>query len=179
MIDVLDVLASRDDAYIGEPILIRDHCLQTAALAAAEGAPEALVAAALLHDIGHLLHSAGDDATDRGIDPRHEEIGARYLRSRFGPAVSEPVRLHVEAKRYLCGTNQAYHDALSEESRRTLVLQGGPFDAARAADWLRQPYAGDAVRLRRWDDRAKIVGLEVPGLLAREPLLLRLRRGDP
>jgi phosphonate degradation associated HDIG domain protein len=161
----LEILRVRGAAaYVGEPVTIAAHCLQTAALAASAGASDALIVAALLHDIGHLLHSAGADATDRGIDPRHEVIGARFLRPRLGPAVSEPVRLHVAAKRYLCATAPAYAAGLSQESVGSLGLQGGPFTADAAREFLAQPYAPEAVRLRLWDDEAKVKDLVVPSL---------------
>ncbi len=150
--------------YVGEPVTILQHCLQTATLAQAEGAPRSLVLAALFHDVGHLLHSAGQDASARGVDPVHEAIGARYLSKFFGPDVCEPVRLHVAAKRYLCATRPDYAAGLSAESVRSLALQGGPFSDAECQAFIQQPFALDAVRLRRWDDEAKIVGLVVPDL---------------
>lgn len=163
--DPLAVLADRGQAaYVGEPVTIATHCLQTAALAQAANASDALVVAALFHDIGHLLHAAGEDATVRGVDPVHEAIGARYLADYFGPAVFEPVRLHVLAKRYLCATRAGYHQGLSRESRETLELQGGPMTADEAAAFLSQPFARGATQLRLWDDQAKDPHLPVPGL---------------
>lgn len=156
--------------YGGEAVSQLDHALQSAALAAREGASDALVVAALLHDLGHLAHPDSDAASRAGRDLRHEQVGARLLARWFPPAVTEPVRLHVQAKRLLA-RDPGYAAALSEESVRTLALQGGPFDDTEAAAFRALPFAEDAVRMRRWDDAAKIVGLVVPPLASWAPLL--------
>lgn len=148
--------------YHGESVTQLEHALQAAHLAEAVGAPPALVAAALLHDVGHLLHPGGEAAAARGADAGHEELGYRFLARYFGPAVAEPVRLHVPAKRYLCAVEPGYHDLLSPASRRSLELQGGPMTRAEAKAFEREPFAGAAAALRRWDDRAKRVGLVTP-----------------
>ncbi len=114
------------EAYFGEPVSQAEHALQAARLAEIEGAHDALIAAALLHDVGHLLHDLGEDVADRGHDARHEELGSDWLAARFGPEVVEPVRLHVAAKRYLCTVDPAYYDGLSPASKQSLALQGGP-----------------------------------------------------
>jgi len=137
-----------------------EHALQAAALAA----PPALVAAALLHDIGHLVAELGDDPAAEGIDDAHEAVGHAWLTRYFGPAVTEPVRLHVAAKRFLCGAEPAYFSMLAPDSVRSLALQGGPMGAAEAATFAAVPHAADAVRLRRWDEAAKVVGLATPGV---------------
>jgi gamma-butyrobetaine dioxygenase len=151
-------------AYHGEAVSQAEHALQAAALAEAEGAPGALVVAALLHDVGHLTADAPEDLADRGIDGRHEHAGASWLARAFGPAVAEPVRLHVDAKRYLCAVDPTYRAGLSPASALSLALQGGPFDADGRARFEANPHFRDAVRLRRWDDAAKVPGLDVPGL---------------
>jgi gamma-butyrobetaine dioxygenase len=133
-------------AYLGEPVTIGVHMRQAGALAEAAGAGAPLVAAALLHDIGHLRQET---------DTRHGEAGARWLSQWFGEAVTEPVRLHVPAKRYLCATEPGYFGLLSDESVRTLSLQGGPMTAEEAAAFEALPHAADAVAVRRWDDEAK------------------------
>ena len=148
--------------YFGEAVTQLEHALQTAALAERSGAPDALVVAALLHDIGHLLHGLDEQTADRGIDARHEDVGESWLASRFSPAVSEPVRLHVAAKRYLCATDPVYVSGLSEASRQSLTLQGGPMRDSDVHAFERTPWAQDAIRLRRWDDAAKVPGLRVP-----------------
>jgi phosphonate degradation associated HDIG domain protein len=150
--------------YGGEAVTQLAHALQSAAQAEAEHAPPALIAAALLHDIGHLTHKLGPKPAERGIDDRHEQGGADFLASRFEPAVSEPVRLHVDAKRYLCAVEPGYFPTLSPASVRSLELQGGVFSAAEAEAFIRRPFAADAVRLRRWDEQAKVKGLKTPDL---------------
>ena len=152
------------EQYSGEPVTQLEHALQTAALAEAEGADDELVSAALLHDLGHLVHDLGDSPTTRGVDDVHQYIVLPFLRRLFPDRVLDAVRLHVDAKRYLCATRPAYHDALSADSKRSLVLQGGIFDAAQAGAFAALPGAADAVRLRLWDDLAKTAGAETPPL---------------
>jgi len=161
-------------AYFGESVSEAEHALQSAHLAEQEGADDALVAAALLHDVGHLLHGLGEDVADRGLDARHEEVGHTWLARWFGPAVAEPVRLHVAAKRYLCATDPAYLGELSPASRRSLELQGGPFTPAEVEEFQRNPHHAAAVRLRHWDDAAKIPDLAVPPLEHYRPRLAKL-----
>jgi phosphonate degradation associated HDIG domain protein len=150
--------------YFGEAITEEEHALQSAALAEDTGAGDALVVAALLHDVGHLLHDQGEDVAERGEDARHEEVGHAWLAGRFGPEVCEPARLHVAAKRFLCATDPSYVRGLSPASRHSLELQGGPMRPAEVAAFEATPHAAAAARLRRWDDGAKVVGLDVPGL---------------
>ena len=152
------------DAYLGEPVSQAEHALQAAHLAVLGGAPDALVLASLLHDVGHLLHDLGDDVADRGIDARHERSGGSWLARNFGPEVAEPARLHVDAKRYLCAVEPSYLDGLSAASKQSLALQGGPMIPEEIRRFEANPHHLEAVRLRRWDDEAKVPGLEVPGL---------------
>jgi gamma-butyrobetaine dioxygenase len=151
-------------AYFGEDVTELEHALQAAHLAEQAGADDALVSAALLHDLGHLLHGLPEDIAARGIDGRHEDAGAAWLGRHFGPAVVDPVRLHVAAKRYLCATEPGYLDALSPSSRLSLKLQGGPFNPAEVRAFEAEPWHRSAVAVRRWDDAAKVPGLAVPGL---------------
>ena len=144
--------------YGGEAVTQLEHGLQAATFAEEEGAPDELITAALLHDIGHLLHDLPDDAPDEGVDDVHEELGAAWLAERFPPAVLEPVRLHVEAKRYLCKVDPDYRKGLSGPSEVSLQLQGGPMSDEECAAFRANEYYEDAVTLRRWDDRAKIAG---------------------
>ena len=153
--------------YLGEPVTIGTHMRQAGALAEAAGAGPSLVAAALLHDIGHLCHEA---------DSRHGEAGARWLSQWFGGEVTEPVRLHVTAKRYLCATEPGYLGLLSAESVRTLALQGGPMTPDERAGFEALPYARDAVAVRRWDDAAKDPAVTPPGFAHFAPLLAALVR---
>jgi [1-hydroxy-2-(trimethylamino)ethyl]phosphonate dioxygenase len=150
-------------AYLGEPVSQLEHALQAAWLATQAGSPAMLVAAALLHDIGHLLPDP-EHGGDEGVDTPHEEIGHQWLLARFGPAVAEPVRLHVAAKRYLCGVDPEYRAALSPTSVRSRALQGGPFSVEQAREFEGLCWHRDAVQLRRWDDAAKQPGLAVPPL---------------
>lgn len=156
--------AKGDSSYGGEGVTQLEHGLQAAALAEADGANGELIVAALLHDVGHLLHDLPDDAPDNGVDDLHEELGAKWLVERFPPAVLEPVRLHVEAKRYLCATEAGYYDALSEPSKVSLGLQGGPMSPQECAAFEAGAHFDASVRLRRWDDEAKVVGLTTPSL---------------
>jgi [1-hydroxy-2-(trimethylamino)ethyl]phosphonate dioxygenase len=148
-----------------EEVAQLDHALQTAALAAAAGATDAVVAAALLHDAGHLLALRGDPPGP------HERTGPAYLTPLFPAAVTGPIALHVAAKRYLCAVEPAYAAGLSAGSTRSLARQGGPMSPADAAAFADDPAGADAVALRRWDDAGKVDGLAVPGLAAYESLL--------
>jgi len=158
-------------AYLGEPISITDHMLQTAGAAERDAAAPALVAAALLHDVAYLLRRPAGDAADPDLDGRHAEIGFAFLSRRFAPAVAGPVRLHVAAKRYLCAVEPAYRAALSPASVRTLEIQGGPLGPAEVRAFEAAPYARDAVRLRRWDDAGKVAGAPTPDLEHFRPIL--------
>ena len=155
-------------AYAGEPVSQLEHALQCAWLAEQAGAGDALVTASLLHDLGHLLIAAhqtlSHSPTELGIDDRHQHIAMPLLRGAFGAEVREPIRLHVDAKRYLCATRSDYFSRLSPDSVRSLALQGGVMDAQAAQRFADQRWAGDAVRLRLWDDEAKVAGLETPTL---------------
>jgi phosphonate degradation associated HDIG domain protein len=158
-------------AYLGEPVSLTEHMLQTALAAEQDGADPLLVASALLHDCGHLVHDLPEDAAEHGVDTVHEEAGAAWLERWFVPRVTEPLRLHVLAKRYLCATEPAYLDALSPASRLSLDLQGGPCTPAEVAEFERNPFAEEAVRLRRWDDVGKIESLATPPLEHYRPAL--------
>jgi phosphonate degradation associated HDIG domain protein len=150
--------------YSGEGVTQLEHALQAAQLAEREGAPDELVTATLLHDLGHLLNLQGDTPSARGIDDQHQYFAIPFLRPLFGSAVIDPIRFHVVAKRALCATDAGYHDALSEDSKRSLKLQGGTFTPAEVQHFLAKPHAAEAMRLRRWDDQAKVPGLPTPPL---------------
>jgi phosphonate degradation associated HDIG domain protein len=151
-------------AYMGEAVSEQEHALQSALAAEQEHAPDWQVVAALLHDVGHLLHAHGEDCADRGIDARHEDLGAAWLRDRLGPRVAELVRLHVDAKRFLCATDTAYRATLSPASILSLQLQGGPMAAEEIEAFRSHPLGEAAIALRRWDDQAKIPGMLTPPL---------------
>lgn len=150
--------------YGGEAVSQLEHALQCAWLAEQAGSSPELITASLLHDIGHLLDPKAATTEGRQRDLQHEELGWRYLRLQFGPAISDPVLLHVAAKRYLCYSNPAYYDELSPVSKHTLELQGGPFNDDEADHFLANSFAKDGVRLRIWDDLAKVPGLQTPDL---------------
>lgn len=155
-------------AYAGEPVSQLEHALQCAWLAEQAGAEDALVTASLLHDLGHLLiaehQTLSRSPTELGIDDRHQYIAMPVLRGAFGLEVREPIRLHVDAKRYLCATRPDYFARLSPDSVRSLALQGGPMSAEAARRFADHPWSGDAIRLRLWDEEAKVAGLETPPL---------------
>ena len=151
-------------AYFGERISMLEHGLQAAHFAKVLGAPDTLVIAALLHDVGHLLEAVPEAIEDWISDARHEVSGARWLAQRFAPAVSEPVRLHVPAKRYLCATDAGYFAQLSSASVHTLKLQGGPMVAAEISRFEAEPCYREAIVVRRCDDQGKVAGLKTPVL---------------
>jgi len=174
---VFAVLASGGGtAYFGEPVTVLEHSLQAAWIIQQNGGGEKLVAAALLHDVGHLLHLEGEDAAQRGLDTRHEELGVTALAGHLPDAVLDPIRMHVAAKRYLCFAEPKYLKALSPASAESLALQGGPMTAAEAEGYLAAPHAREALRLRRADDAAKIAGLAVPEFETYRPLVAALCR---
>lgn len=162
--------------YGGEGVSQVQHALQAAHLAELERAPPTLICAALLHDIGHLLHDLPDDAPEQGIDDRHEERAAAWLEAHFSGGVFEPVRLHVAAKRYL-SRDREYARCLSPPSALSLHLQGGPMTELEAEAFERIPYWRDAVRLRRWDDAAKDPDRPTPPVEHFLPCIEAGRRG--
>ncbi len=150
--------------YGGEAVSQLEHALQAATFAERESAPPALIVAALLHDVGHLLHDLPENAAHNGIDDRHEALATAWLSRRFGPDVAEPAGMHVAAKRYLCAVDADYMARLSPASQQSLRVQGGPMSDDEVSEFENSPFFADAVRLRRWDDAAKIAGLETPPL---------------
>src|SRR5262249_9578557 len=174
VMDLFDGAASQ--LYGKEHVTQREHALQSAQLAEREGARPALVAAPLPTDIAHLLAAAKHPDMGQERDDLHEKVGAGWLKRRFVDAVAEPVRLHVDAKRYLCRAEPEYAAILSPASVRSLELQGGTFSAESAAAWRAQPHTADAIRVRRWDDLAKVVGAPTRALEDYAPLLRGLLR---
>lgn len=131
------------------------HALQSAAHAEAQALSSPLVIACLLHDVGHMIHDLGEAPAEEGVDDLHEALGAEWAAARFPLAVSEPIRLHVAAKRYLCSVEPGYQDGLSKDSRISLALQGGVMDDAEQLAFLHEPFADQAIALRRIDELAK------------------------
>ena len=176
---LFELFAQRGQRHYGEGVSQLEHALQTAHHASLAGASPALITAALFHDVGHLLQRQGEDAADRGLDDQHERIGARYLAKAFGPAVTEPVLGHVDAKRYLAAFEPGYLETLSAASLKSLALQGGPMTAAEAEAFMARPTAVDAIRLRRFDEMGKVIGIEIDGLDAYRPIVLSQVAASP
>jgi len=172
---LLDLYRQRGQAqYGGEAVSQLDHALQCATLAEESGQPAEMVAACLLHDLGHLIHHLGKNPARRGIDDRHEIRAIPVLEGIFPTAVTVPIQLHVAAKRYFCAVDEDYWGSLSAASKRSLKLQGGPFSSGAANTFIQQPYAEQAVQLRRWDDLAKVPGLNTPTLEHFVPILQQI-----
>jgi phosphonate degradation associated HDIG domain protein len=169
--EVLNTYREHGHRLYGESVTELQHALQCATFARQAGEPPVVVAAALLHDYGHLCHQLGEDIADHGVDARHEHIGANLLRGLFVDEIVDAGRLHVAAKRYLCWKNPAYLDELSEASRQSLRLQGGPMTDLEAREFEREPHFELALRVRRYDDMGKVPGMETPGLDSFRPLL--------
>jgi [1-hydroxy-2-(trimethylamino)ethyl]phosphonate dioxygenase len=175
--EVLALYAARGTAaYFGEAVSMTEHGLQAAHFAELAGERDAVIAAALLHDIGHLVASVPEDIAEWTVDARHEATGARWLAERFGAEVAEPVRLHVRAKRYLCATDPTYFSQLSPASVLTLRLQGGPMSDDEIAGFEAEPGSHEALVVRRCDDRGKVAGLATRRLEDYSPLLRSLAR---
>ncbi len=151
------------ERYGSEGVSQLEHALQCAQLAVQEQAPARLVAAALLHDLGHLLDT-GDLPHDvaANLDDHHETKAAEFLRSEFGEAVSEPIRLHVVAKRYLCTIQPEYAGQLSPTSYKSFLDQGGKMSRSELEAFEAEPYRTEALLLRRWDDLGKQVAHVTP-----------------
>jgi gamma-butyrobetaine dioxygenase len=165
-------------AYLGEQVTMAQHMLQAAARAEEAGASDALVAAALLHDLGHFHGPVSGAELMEGTDNRHSHTGADRLAEWFGPEVTEPIRLHVAAKRYLCAVEPGYFGRLSQASVYTLEVQGGPMSPAEVAAYEANPYAADGVAVRRWDDEGKDPEAPTPDFAHFRPLLMALLRKD-
>jgi len=173
--DLFTLMARRGAGRYGLSAINQiEHALQSAALAGQRQHGDELVIAALFHDLGHLLVGEDVNLAADGVDDVHEEAGARMLEQLYGPGVAEPVRLHVAAKRYLCGVNASYYDRLSQDSRDSLALQGGPMSPGEIAAFDRLEHRAAALALRMIDDEAKVAGLETPGLEAYRAIAERL-----
>jgi phosphonate degradation associated HDIG domain protein len=152
------------EQYTGEPVTQLQHALQSGFLGEQAGASDELVTAAVLHDLGHMLHDLGETPSIHGVDDVHQYRVLPFLRGLFPDSVINAIQRHVDAKRYLCATRPEYHDSLSDDSKRSLKLQGGIFSEGEAAAFIAEDGAKDAVQLRLWDDLAKQPDLQTPGL---------------
>ena len=165
-----------DTAYGGEEVSQTEHAFQAATAAERDGADCELIVAALLHDVGHLVHDLPEDCAESGIDDHHQLLGEVFLKKHFSLRVTEPVRLHVAAKRYLCSCNPAYRERLSAASQTSLELQGGIMTDEEVVQFEAGEFAREAAELRGWDDEAKMAGLETKGWEHfREPLMAALQ----
>lgn len=142
MESIVNLFAQHGDSNYGkEAVTQREHALQAAHFARSFNAPESVVVAALLHDVGHLLHDLPEDAPDHGVDDMHETLAFQWLEPRFIEAVTQPACLHVQAKRYLAAAEPGYFAQLSAPSVQSLALQGGPMSADEVAEFERHPFS--------------------------------------
>jgi len=177
--EIFSVFGRRGHQSYGENITELEHTLQSATFAQANHEPSIVVAASLLHDYGHLLHDLGEQIADQGVDARHEHIGANRLSRWFGDEVVAPIRLHADSKRYLCWKEPGYFESLSDASKKSLALQGGPMNAEEAARFEAGSHYQTAVRVRRYDDQGKIPGMATPPLEEFRTLLESLVKTSP
>jgi len=169
--EIRNLFDQRGHLAYGEGISELQHALQAASLAQKDNAPNSLIVAALLHDIGHLLHGLSEDVAEQGINGHHERIGEKWLENYFGPEISQPVRLHVAAKRYQCTVNPDYLAHLSPASAKSFILQGGKMSEAETRAFEEDSFFNEALQLRTWDDLAKDPKMETPPLEYYLPLV--------
>jgi len=168
---IRDLFSERGHLAYGEGVSELQHALQAASLAQKDNASHNQIVAALLHDIGHLLHGLPEDVAEHGIDDYHERIGEKWLEKYFGPEISQPVRLHVAAKRYQCTVNSDYLAQLSPASAKSFILQGDKMNKDEVSAFEKNPFFKNALQLRTWDDNAKDPKMETPLLEHYLPLV--------
>ena len=172
---ICDIFASHgSEEYLGEPVTMAEHMLQSAHFAAEAGASEATIIAALIHDIGHFTSAHGAFTMQDTKDRYHEDAGAVLLEGAFPETVVACVKHHVAAKRYLCAVDAAYYAGLSEASKHSLTLQGGPMSAEECKTFASQPHLEQILLVRRCDDQGKVAGLPVPPLENYLPMMRRV-----
>ncbi|MTI09959.1 HD domain-containing protein [Curvivirga aplysinae] len=171
---LIDMFNSRgQDEYLGEAITQSEHMLQCAVVADQFEAKESVILASLLHDVGHFMHDYDFDCADHGIDSRHEDVADDFLKKFYPPEVTEPVRMHVDAKRYLCAVEPDYFGKLSEASVHSLKLQGGPMSAEEVKKFEESPHLKDALDLRRFEEAGKVDGVATPKIEEYRDLMLK------
>jgi phosphonate degradation associated HDIG domain protein len=165
--------------YAGEKVSQLEHMVQAAQLAEAQGFDEEVILAAFLHDIGHISEAArGDNEMDGFGIKDHEELGAEFLREKgFSKKIARLVESHVEAKRYLTIKDPAYYAQLSEASKKTLEYQGGPMSEEEAAAFEQYPLFDLIIRMRKWDEEAKIENQPLPDLRHYRRMMLHHLQG--
>lgn len=174
--DIYRVFEAHGHRSYGEEVTELQHALQCATFAQQAGETPEVIVASLLHDYGHLLHDLGEDVADRGIDSRHERVGANRLEKWFAPEVVEPIRMHADSKRYLCWKEAGYFADLSAASKQSLALQGGPMQETEAREFEKNPQFERAIRVRRFDDQGKVPDMKTPTLADFRPLVESLVR---
>lgn len=170
---MISVFAERGSRHYGENVSELEQALQAAEFARMYGEPESLVLACLLHDYGHMLHDLGEEIAQQGVDARHEELGARLLAGSFPEEILEPIRQHVASKRYLCWKDPSYLAGLSESSKLSFQLQGGPMTNEEASEFEANPHFESCLRLRRYDDMGKVPGMTTATLESYVPIIER------
>ena len=169
--EIFRVFEAKGHRSYGEDVTELQHALQCATFAQQAGEAPEVIVASLLHDYGHLLHDLGEDVADHGIDTRHERVGANQLEKWFSPAVVEPIRMHADSKRYLCWKEAGYFAELSDASKQSLSLQGGPMEEPEAREFEKRPQFDRAIRVRRFDDQGKVPDMKTPTLEDFRPLV--------
>jgi phosphonate degradation associated HDIG domain protein len=162
------------EEYLGEPVTMAEHMLQAATIAEETGQDEQIIVGALLHDIGHFTSEFGTFSMDDKQDRFHEEAGADVLAEFFPSVITDCVRYHVAAKRYLCATRPEYYQRLSKASIHSLNLQGGPMDTAEISEFEKNPNLAKIIQIRYLDDAGKRADMQTPDFWHFAPMVQRL-----
>ena len=163
-----------DEEYLGEPVTMAEHMLQGATLAEQNGQPEIIIVSALLHDVGHFTSEFGMFSMDDTKDKYHEDAGAEVLKDYFPSVVTDCVRYHVAAKRYLCATQPSYLDRLSEASIHSLKLQGGPMNEGEVCEFEKNPNLKEIIAVRFLDEAGKQEDMKTPTFAYFAPMVQRI-----
>jgi len=158
--EIINKYQNNNSLYIGEKVTMTEHMIQTAMLAEKNQSPTSLICACLLHDYGHLIIEDPDQLVSKLVDGKHEDIGFNFLKNYFKPEVVEPIKLHVQAKRYLC-RNKSYWSTLSEASKVSLKLQGGVMNDSEAKKFISFKFHDKAILLRKYDEEGKIPNTKI------------------